>query len=288
MAIDYEALKNWRFADVMHRYDAKDTILYALGVGCGCEADDLRFVYEQRLEALPSMATVLGHPGFWLKDPAAGIDWRRALHGEEAITLHAPLPAAATVVGRSRIEEIVDKGPQKAALLHSTREISDQASGRLLAAVESTIVLQGHGGFGGPAGSVIERPSLPARQPDHVCALPISPRAALIYRLSGDFNPLHVEPDVAKAAGFSGPILHGLCTLGVAARAILKCCCENEPARLKQLRARFSAPVFPGDTLRTEIWLHGATVQFRARAIERQVVVLDGGVATIAAGRGLV
>lgn len=280
MAIDYAALKNWRFADVVHRYDAKDTILYALGVGCGSDEEDLRFVYEQRLEALPSMAAVLGHPGFWLKDPATGIDWRQVLHGEEAITLHALLPVAAAVVGRTRVDEIIDKGP-KGALLLFTRKIVEQTSGRLLATVASTAVLRGHGGFGGPSGSAPARRAVPERAPDAVGTFPTLPQAALIYRLSGDVNPLHVDPEVAKAAGFPRPILHGLCTLGVATRAILKLCCGNEPARLTQIRTRFSAPVFPGDTIAVEIWQDGARVDFRARAVERATLVLEGGYATI-------
>lgn len=284
MAIDYQALKDRHFADVIHRYEAKDTILYALGVGCGYDEEDLRYVYERRLQALPSMATVLGLSDFWLKDSASGIDWRQALHGEEAITLHAPLPVAATVVGRTRIAEIFDKGPRKAALLLPTREIFERTSGRKLATLSSTIVLRGHGGFGGPSGPASDRSPIPERAPDAACALRTSRRSALIYRLSGDLNPLHVEPGAAQEAGFPKPILHGLCTLGVATRAILRCCCENEPARLKDLRARFSAPAFPGDTLQTEIWHESAQIRFRTRAIERDVIVLDSGAATVAVG----
>ena len=118
---------------------------------------------------------------------------------------------------------------------------------------------------------------LPEREPDKVCDLPTLPQAALIYRLCGDFNPLHIEPEVARAAGFKAPILHGLCTLGIAGHALLKTFCDYEPARFFSLELRFSAPVYPGETIRTEMWRDGNYVSFRAWAIERNVVVLNNG-----------
>lgn len=155
MSIDPAKLQAWSFPDVEHAYGARDTILYALGIGCGddpTDADDLRFVYEDGLEALPMMAVVLGYPGFWLKDEATGVDWRRVLHGEQGLVLHRPLPVAGTVVGRTRITAIVDKGPAKGALLFSERHVRDRASGDLLATLTATTVLRGDGGFGGPSG----------------------------------------------------------------------------------------------------------------------------------------
>ena len=141
MAIDYETLKNWPFPDLEQSYGARDTMLYALGVGCGhdpLDRGDLRFVYEEGLQALPTQAVVLGYPGFWLKDPGTGVDWRKVLHGEQGLVLHAPLPAAGTVVGRTRVTEILDKGAGKGALLFSEREVVDKASGRLLCTVTAT------------------------------------------------------------------------------------------------------------------------------------------------------
>lgn len=283
--IDYKKLKAWPFADIEHAYSARDTILYALGLGCGSDptdAEDLRFVYEDGLLALPTLAVVLGYPGFWLKDPATGVDWRKVLHGEQGLLLHEPLPAAGTVIGRTRVTEIVDKG-DKGSLMFSERDVIDKQSGKLLATLRSTSVLRGDGNFGGPAGPVPQPHVLPERAPDAYLDLPTLPQAALIYRLSGDYNPLHADPRVAAAAGFKQPILHGLCTYGVAARAVMKLCCGNDPARLSQFDVRFSAPVYPGETIRTEIWRDGGTVPFRARVVERDVVVLNNGLARLRA-----
>jgi len=283
VAIDYEKLKARRFPDLEHGYDARDTILYALGLGCGSDpldAGDLRFVYEDGLLALPTLAVILGYPGFWLKEPDTGVDWRQILHGEQGLVLHAPLPASGIVIGRTRITEIIDKG-DKGGLLFSERDVIDKASGQLLATLRATAVLRGDGNFGGPPGPVPQPHVLPEREPDACLDLPTLPQAALIYRLSGDYNPLHADPRVAAAAGFKRPILHGLCTYGVAARAVLKLCCRNDPAALLQFDARFSAPVYPGETINTEVWRDGATVSFRARAIERGVVVLNNGFARL-------
>lgn len=285
MPIDYQKLKNWPFPDLEHRYEAKDTILYALGVGCGADPMDrteLPFVYEDGLKALPTMAVVLGYPGFWLKDPATGVDWRKILHGEQGLVIHKPLPASGTVIGRTRVTEIVDKGPGKGALLYSDRDVLDKATGDLLATLTSTTFIRGEGGFGGPSGPSPAPHALPERAPDIAVDLKTLPQAALIYRLSGDDNPLHADPDVAAAAGFERPILHGLCSYAVAGRAVLKACCGNDPTRLKRFDLRFSAPVMPGETIRTEIWRDGSTVSFRARVVERDVVVLNNGRAEVA------
>jgi len=284
MAIDYQKLKNWHFPDLEHRYEAKDTILYALGVGCGADPMDrteLPFVYEEGLKALPTMAVVLGYPGFWLKDPQTGVDWRKILHGEQGLVIHKPLPASGTVIGRSRVTEIVDKGPGKGALLYSDRQVFDKATGDLLATLTSTTFIRGEGGFGGPSGPAPEPHTLPERAPDETVDLKTLPQAALIYRLSGDYNPLHADPDVAASAGFERPILHGLCTYAVAGRAILRACCGNDPARLRRFDLRFSAPVMPGETVRTEIWRDGSRVSFRARVVERDIVVLNNGLAEV-------
>jgi acyl dehydratase len=285
MPIDYQTLKNWPIPTVEQRYEARDTILYALGLGCGSDPtdrDDLRFVYEDGLAALPTMAVVLGAPGFWLKDPATGVDWRKVLHGEQGLTLHRPVPPAGVVTGRSRILEILDRG-ERGAFMYSERTLVDRTSGALIATTTSTTVLRGEGGFGGPSGPAPEAHALPERAPDLAVDLPTLPQAALIYRLSGDDNPLHADPAVAQAVGFPRPILHGLCSFGVAGRAVLRACCANDPRRLRRFQLRFSAPVFPGETIRTEIWRDGAVVSFRARAVERNVVVLNNGRAELAA-----
>jgi acyl dehydratase len=281
VAIDYQKLKAWPFPDLDHVYTERDTILYALGLGSGSDptdADDLRFVYEDGLRALPTLPVILGYPGFWLKDPKTGVDWRKVLHGEQGLVLHAPVPASGAVIGRTRITEIVDKG-DKGGLLYSERDVIDKKSGALLATVYSTGVLRGDGHFGGPTGPVPQPHPLPGRDPDACLDLATLPQAALIYRLSGDYNPLHADPSVAAAAGFKRPILHGLCTYGIAARAVLKLCCDNDPSALAEFNARFSSPVYPGETIRTEVWRDGAVISFRARVVERDAVVLTNGLA---------
>ncbi len=291
--IDYAKLRARKFPEVEQTYTAKDTMLYALGLGYGYDPKDesqLQFVYEKNLKALPTMAVVLGYPGFWVKNPDSGIDWVRIVHGEQSLTVHKPLPAAGTVVGISRIKAVVDKGQGKGALLFQERTIHDKATGDLLATLDHVTFCRADGGFSekegnGPKGGDAPpppKPAVPDTAPDKVCDLPTLPQAALIYRLCADDNPLHAEPAVAKAAGFPQPILHGLATYGVAGHAILKTFCGYDPAKLKSLSLRFSAPVFPGETIRTEMWKEGNRVRFRAKALQRDIVVLSHGTADIA------
>lgn len=292
MTLDYTKVKNWPFEVIEHSYTARDAILYALGVGLGHDPVDerqLRFVYEKELLALPSMACVLGYPGFWVKDPRSGIDWMKVVHGEQALVLHKPIPAQGSVLGRTKIAAIVDKGSGKGALLVQERRIFEKASGERLATVTQLSFCRGDGGFSerpgnGPKGGDPAPPApipTPERAPDAACDLPTLPQAALLYRLSGDPNPLHAEPGVAKAAGFPGPVLHGLATYGVACHALLRTLCDYDPARLKSMTARFSAPVYPGETIRVEMWREGGRAHFRARTVERDVVVLSHGTAGI-------
>ncbi len=288
MPVNPEALLNWKFEDLVHSYTARDTMLYALGVGAGADPMDeaeLRFVYEANLLALPTYAVVLGYPGFWLKEQNTGVDWRKVLHGEQGLILHRPLPPAGTVIGRSRVTGFIDKGAGKGALLLSERQIIDPARDELIATVTSTGFLRGDGGSGVVTGPAPAPHALPERAPDATLDFPTAANAALIYRLSGDFNPLHAEPRVAQSAGFARPILHGLCTYGVAGRALLRLACGHDPARLRRMEARFSAPVFPGETIRTEIWHgEGGTLGFRARVVERDITVLDHGYAEVSLG----
>ena len=285
MAIDYPKLKNWPFAPIEHTYSAKDSILYALGLGFGADPIDRRqldFVYEEGLKALPTMAVVLAYPGFWLKNPETGVDWKKVLHGEQGLVVHEPLAPSGTLVGTSRIDAIVDKGLGKGALLYSTREIRDKASAKLVAEVKSCSFLRGDGGFGGPSGPSPKPQPIPEREPDYSLQIKTLPQAALIYRLSGDFNPLHADPAIARAAGFERPILHGLCTYGVAGHALLKLICDYDPARLKRMDVRFSAPVYPGETIRTEVWREDDyRFAFRSLVAERNVVVLNNGYAEL-------
>lgn len=284
MAIDYDTLINRKFERIEHTYTEKDTILYALGVGIGIDPldeDCLKFVYEDGLKAMPSMANVLAYPGFWAKDPDTGIDWVKVLHAGQEMIMHKPLPACGTVQATTKINEIVDKGEGKGALILSERTVRDAATDEDLCTLISTTIARGDGGFGGPSVSSPKPDPIPERDADLLCDLPTLPMSALIYRLSGDYNPLHASPKVAAAAGFKAPILHGLCTFGVATHAILKTLCDYDPARFHRIRLRFSSPVYPGETIRTEIWRNGNEVAFRCRVIERDVVVINNGYAEV-------
>jgi acyl dehydratase len=284
MPIVYEKLLALKIPDVEHTYGPKDCMLYALGVGLGLDPMDeeqLAFVYEKHLKVLPSMAVVLAHPGFWAKDLDTGIDWVKVVAGEHSVVLHRPLKPSGTVLGRTKILDIVDKGAGKGAIIYSERVIDDKASGERIATIAQTTFCRGDGGFGGPPREQRPVHSIPARAPDFACDLPTRPEMALIYRLSADPNPLHADPATAKAAGFPRPILHGLATFGVCGHAILKTLCGYDPTRLTALAGRFSAPVFPGETIRTEIWRDGAVASFRARVVERDVVAINNGRAEI-------
>ena len=284
MPIDYDKIKNWPFPEIEQTYTAKDSMLYALGLGFGHDPMDeaeLQFVYEKNLRAVPTMPVVMSHPGFWMQNPETGIDWVKIVHGEQALRIHGSIPVSGTVIGRMRVKAIVDKGKEKGALVYSERSIVEKASGAVLATLDQVTFCRGDGGVGKSDPAPPPPPVVPEGKPEASCDLPTLPQAALIYRLCADPNPLHADPSVAKAAGFPRPILHGLCTYGVAGHAVLKMFCGYDPAKLTALSVRFSAPVFPGETIRTEMWRKNDTVLFRSRVLERNIVVLNNCVATI-------
>lgn len=261
-----------------HSLTKRDTILYALGVG----ADSLDFTFEERLRALTTMAVILAYPGFFWRDPAYGADWAKILHGEQFLTLHAELPAEGEIIGETRIEQIWDKGPAKGAIALVTREIR-LANGTALATARGTTMLRGDGGCGGPSEGAPTPHPIPDSAPDASVTLATNSNQALLYRLSGDLNPLHIDPAVAAGAGFPRPILHGLCTYGIVGRALVHALAGGNPARLKRLDARFSAPVFPGETIETSIWREAdGRAAFRARVVERDRIVINNGLAEVA------
>ncbi|BBA45027.1 MULTISPECIES: MaoC family dehydratase [Burkholderia] len=271
------------FPSIEHAYSLRDTQLYALGLGLGADpldAGQLRYVYEGKdgasLRALPTMANVLAYPGFWAREPDTGITWQKILHAEQEIRIHAPLPASGRVTGTTRITGLWDKGENKGAFLQQTRDIADAETGNLLATVVQLSLLRGDGGFGeGGSTDALPTPhAMPDGAPDCVCELTTPTQLALIYRLSGDLNPLHADPAVASAAGFPRPILHGMALMGVAAHAVLRTVLAYDDTRFAGMRVRFTAPAWPGDTLRTEMWIRGNTVSLRVTAVERKVVVL--------------
>jgi acyl dehydratase len=274
MAIDPAHLLAMPPVESHQRLTPREVMLYALALG----AEELAFAYEDGLAALPTIAATLAYPGFYWRDPALGADWRRILHGEVSIVLHAPLPVEGQLTGATVIDAIHDKGADKGAAVHQTRTIRD-AQGTLIATVRNTSMLRGDGGHGG-GGDPAPRPHpIPDRAPDLTVALPTRAGQALLYRLaSGDSNPLHVDPAVARAGGFDRPILHGLCTFGVAGRVLLAGLADNEPGRIRRIDARFSAPVYPGETIVTQIWREAeGRAAYRARVAERDLVVLNNG-----------
>ena len=290
--IVYQTLKNWQFRKIEHRYTAEDSMFYALAVGLGGDPVDerqLAFVNDTipgTPLALPTMAVVLGYPGSWMTDARTGIDYSMVVHGEESVVLHKPLPASGTVASQHRVTRVVDKGAGKGATVTYDKELFDKATGEKLATVTHTTFCRGDGGFSARDGvsdpSAASPPQVPQRDPDLACELRTLPQQALLYRLCADRNPLHSEPAAARKAGFERPILHGLGTYGVAGHALLATLCDYDPRRLKSLFARFSAPVFPGETIRLEMYREATGIAFRARVKERDRVVLDYGRAEIA------
>jgi acyl dehydratase len=273
------------FPLIEHTLTPRDCMLYALGIGVGARteaASDLQFCYEEGLKVFPAMANVIAHPGPWVKDPELGINWIKLLHGEQSFIIHRPLRPDQTYTGSYKVRDVIDKGPSKGALLYLEKQLRENGSDTLVSTVSATYFLRADGGCGGTLAEAPLPHAIPERQPDSSLALNTLPQAALIYRLSGDHNPIHIDPTIARKAGFERPILHGLCTMGVATRAILQAYCNDEPERLKEMSVRFSAPMFPGETVVTEFWREGRTISFRARVAERDATVLNNGYAVLA------
>ena len=228
------------------------------------------------------MVNVISHPGAWTKEPELGIDWVKILHGEQSFAIHAPLLPGHTYVGAYRITDVIDKGPGKGAMLYLQKTLTDKDGGQIVSTVTSTYVLRGDGGCGSTSAKAPAVHAVPERPADDSISLTTLPQSALIYRLSGDYNPIHASPEIARKAGFDRPILHGLCTMGVATRALLQGVCSDQPERLRGVTLRFSSPVYPGENLLTEFWKDEGGVSFRTTAVDRNVVVLNNGWADIA------
>ncbi len=293
MAIDYQSLRHWTIPDQRSRYDETDCIRYALSLGMGADpmdALDLPYVYEGArgaapMPVMPTLLSVVGAPGAWATDPGTGIDWMQILHGEHRMRFHAPLAPNAEVLSQTAVSHVVDKGVGRGALVVTERRVSDAATGQLLATVEHVSFCRADGGFATPDhpgdGPLAALPALPERPADVSWDMPTLPGAALLYRLNGDRNPIHASPEAARKAGFEQPILHGLCTFGMAARAIVRMACGNEAGRLAGIAARFSAPVIPGDTLTAQLWHEDGQLRFSVWAKERQRMVLSHGTAEV-------
>ncbi|QKW06232.1 MaoC family dehydratase N-terminal domain-containing protein [Streptomyces sp. NA04227] len=255
-------------------WEHKDVLLYHLGIGAGVPATDpaeLRYTLESRLQVLPSFATVAGGTmGFVgsLGAPGIDIDLMSVLHGGQIIELHRPLPARGTATSTSRVAAVYDKG--KAAVLVLRSEVAD-ADGPLWTS-DAQIFVRGEGGFGGERGPS-NRLETPERDPDHVVERATREDQALLYRLSGDVNPLHADPEFARLAGFDRPILHGLCSYGIALKAVVDTVLDGDASRVRSYSTRFAGIVFPGETLRVRMWAdEGAEgrVQVTVTAVDRE------------------
>jgi acyl dehydratase len=276
MAIDPSAV-GATGGPVERSWTSKDCLLYALGVGAGLE--ELTFATEKNQQVLPTMPVVLGARGAVPMQKIGSFNPAMLVHGEQRVELARALPAEGTLKATGKIAAIYDKG--KGAVIVSETESVDAKTGELLFRTRSAAFVRGAGGFGGdrgPSGPINEPPK---RKPDHEVTYATRPDQALLYRLSGDRNPLHSDPEFAKLAGFPRPILHGLCTYGFTGRALLHTLCGSDPARFKSMEGRFSKPVFPGESLTISMWVDGEVCLFQTKNASGEVV-LDQGKMTFA------
>jgi acyl dehydratase len=279
MAIDPAAVVGRELAEQSFEYSERDLMLYALGVGC--TTDELDFVYEKNLKVLPTFAVIPAFPVMTGIGQVVEINPVMVLHGEQRIDLRAPTPTKGKLTTGAKISAVYDKGSGAVIVVDS--ETKDE-KGTLLFANTSSIFVRGAGGFGGERGPSASSKNIPPEQrPDHTIEYKTLPQQAAIYRLSGDRNPLHIDPEFAKMAGFNMPILHGLCTYGHVGRAVLHACCGGDPARFKSFEVRFAGVVYPGETIVTEIWRDGGNkVIVQAKAAERNEIVIANAAATVA------
>ncbi|XP_040383563.1 enoyl-CoA hydratase 2, peroxisomal-like [Oryza brachyantha] len=294
-AVDPEVVLSHRFPEVSFAYDERDVALYALGVGaCGRDAVDdkeLHLVYHRdgqpHIKALPTFASLFPNKnsnGLGIVDvPGLNFDASLLLHGQQYIEIYKPIPSCASVVNNVKVAGLHDKG--KATILEIETKTHVKDSGEVLCMNRSTIYLRGAGGFSDSSRpysytsyptNQVSRISIPNSAPSALYEDQTQQSQALLYRLSGDYNPLHSDPTVAQVAGFTRPILHGLCSLGFATRAVIKSFCNGDPAAVKSIFGRFLLHVYPGETLVTEMWLEGQRVLYQTKVKERNRAVLSG------------
>ena len=283
--IDADKLLRFPIPSARQAITPRDVAFYALSVGMGRDPlDPSQLAYVDPLrgpKVLPSMALVLAHPGFWMGQPASGIDPKAVVHAAQSFEIFGAIPTAGTVASTTRVTGLVDKGLGKPALVLTETRIADDKD-TMFALLRRTTFIRGGGGFGASFGED-SQPKVggapdAGSPPDHIVDLSTGPEQPLLYRLNGDLNPLHSDPVFAREAGFAGPILHGLCTMGVITHALTRAVGDYRANALASVALRFSQPVMPGDTIRTEIWTDG---RFQARALERDTLVASHGLFAI-------
>lgn len=293
MAIHYPDILQQRTPARTFTYRDKDVMLYALGVGMGADPMDekeLPFVYEKALRVVPTAATVLAagaRPVEGAPAPQMPEGWRPSqinflmvVHGEQKVELHKPLPSAGTFTVEGRTVGVWDKGKDKGAVIVNESVWTDE-KGEKVATLTGSTFARGDGGFGGPSEGQPEPHVVPTRKPDLSVDISTRPDQALLYRLNGDRNPLHSDPESARRSGFPRPILHGLCTYGITCRAVLQAITDFDPEQIYSHQARFSAPVFPGDTITVDLWRDGKDISFEARVKDRNATVIKNGLTVL-------
>ncbi len=273
-----------KFDPIEQRLSEKDCILYSLGIGIGMDPIDpkqLQFVYEKGLKAFPSHAVMIAYPGPWMRAPELEIDYSKLLHVGQSIKLHKAILPNRTYIGRHKVLGVIDKGKEKGALLYLEKTVWDKESDEIVSTITLSHYLRGDGGCGSSDYSPPLPVEIPDRQSDQSIEYQIANNIALIYRLSGDPNAIHVDPEIAKDVGFNRPILHGLCSFGFATRAALDTYCDSDPELIQDIALRFSAPTLPGESLRFDFWEDGTDIKFTATNLERNVKVLNNGIARI-------
>ena len=281
MTINYDEIMNLTSENVEISYSDKDSILYSLGIGLGNDPmnlNELKYVYENSQSVLPSMATNFQyHSPLLLK---TNINFIMVVHGEQRLSITNALPVSGDFIANAKVIGCYDKGPARGAIIEVETTVKNKKDNEEICKLVSTTFARGDGGFGGPD-SPKKEIFIPDGEPDYVSEVSTKPDQALIFRLSGDYNPLHSDPNFAKAAGFEKPILHGMCTYGIACRSLVNEICENDASKLKRFDCRFSSPVYPGETIITEMWKKDKMVYFNSKVKERDRIVLKNGVSVI-------
>lgn len=279
MPIDPDVAVGASLADKSFSWASSDVLLYHLGIGAGARPGDntdpaaLRLTLDdEHLQVLPSFAVVA--PTFhddkppFLDIPGCDLDLQKILHGSQEVVVHRPLPTAGSATLRTRVTDVWDKGKAAVIVQEGT---ATSSSGEELWTVRSSIFVRDEGGFGGDRGPST-RVELPARDADAESSYDVTPQQALLYRLCGDRNPLHADPEFARGAGFPAPILHGLCTYGITLREVTRLVLDSDATRVRGFSARFAGVVLPGDTIRVRVWDEDGRLLVSATVDDRPVL----------------